>query len=97
MTVEAIQLANQIHARSQPARVESSHEPGFGDLLAQLGGGAIDALRGAETAAVGAIAGDVSVQQVAQAVMGAEQSLQTAIALRDKVVAAYLEIQRMPI
>lgn len=29
--------------------------------------------------------------------MNAEQSLQTAIAVRDKVVSAYLEIARMPI
>ena len=35
--------------------------------------------------------------QVVDAVMNAEQSLQTAIAIRDKVVTAYLEIARMPI
>jgi flagellar hook-basal body complex protein FliE len=32
-----------------------------------------------------------------ESVMAAEQSLQTAVAIRDKVVAAYLEISRMTI
>jgi flagellar hook-basal body complex protein FliE len=34
---------------------------------------------------------------VVEHVMSAEQSLQTAIAIRDKVVSAYQEISRMPI
>jgi len=34
---------------------------------------------------------------VVEAVMSAEQSLQTAVAIRDKVVAAYQEIVRMAI
>ena len=41
--------------------------------------------------------GQASVQQVVEAVMSAEQTLQGAIAIRDKVVAAYLEISRMQI
>lgn len=41
--------------------------------------------------------GQASVQQVVEAVMSAEQSLQTALAVRDKVVAAYQEISRMQI
>ena len=36
-------------------------------------------------------------QQVVEAVMSAEQTLQAAIAIRDKVVTAYLEISRMAI
>jgi flagellar hook-basal body complex protein FliE len=34
---------------------------------------------------------------VVSSVMEAEQSLQTAIAIRDKIVQAYLEISRMPV
>jgi flagellar hook-basal body complex protein FliE len=37
------------------------------------------------------------VQQVAEQVMSAEQTLQSAIVVRDKVVAAYLELSRMQI
>jgi flagellar hook-basal body complex protein FliE len=36
-------------------------------------------------------------RQVAEAVMTAEQSLTAAVAIRDKIVAAYMEISRMQI
>jgi flagellar hook-basal body complex protein FliE len=41
--------------------------------------------------------GQASLQQVVQAVMMAEQTLQTVVAVRDKVVGAYQEISRMQI
>ena len=50
-----------------------------------------------EAAALGGLQGKSSVQEVVQAVMSAEQSLQAALAIRDKVVAAYQEISRMAI
>ncbi len=43
------------------------------------------------------IQGTATVQQVVEAVMSAEQTLQGAVAIRDKVVAAYLELSRMQI
>jgi flagellar hook-basal body complex protein FliE len=48
-------------------------------------------------ASIAGIQGKASTQQVVEAVMSAEQSLQTAVAIRDKVVAAYLELSRMAI
>ena len=54
-------------------------------------------LRNAEALSIAGVRGQASVQQVVDAVMTAEQSLQTAIAVRDKVVSAYLEISRMAI
>ena len=51
----------------------------------------------AETMSMAGIQGKASVQQVVEAVMSAEQTLQGAVAIRDKVVAAYLEISRMQI
>ena len=41
--------------------------------------------------------GDVSVREVVNSVMDAERSLNTAIAIRDKIVQAYLEVSRMQI
>jgi len=41
--------------------------------------------------------GNVSTREVVDAVMSAEQALQTSIAIRDKIVTAYLEISRMAI
>ena len=71
--------------------------PSFSEVLAEISGSSLNALRHGEAAALAGIQGQASVQQVVQAVMSAEQSLQTAIAIRDKVVAAYQEISRMAI
>jgi flagellar hook-basal body complex protein FliE len=65
----------------------------LGDLAAKTAGD----VRNAETLSIAGVRGQASVQQVVEAVMSAEQSLQTAIAVRDKVVSAYLEISRMSI
>jgi flagellar hook-basal body complex protein FliE len=55
------------------------------------------ALRAGEQAAASVAAGEASLVDVATAVSAAEVSLETAIAVRNKVVEAYLEIMRMPI
>ena len=49
------------------------------------------------TTSIAGMRGQASVQQVVDAVMSAEQTLQGAIAIRDKVVSAYLELSRMSI
>ena len=69
----------------------------FGDMMAQMATNAVDSMKAGEAASIAGIQSKASVQQVVQAVMTAEQSLQTAIAIRDKVVAAYQEITRMAI
>jgi len=69
----------------------------FIDTMAQVASSAIDTLKVGEASSIAGIQGKASVQQVAEAVMAAEQTLQTAIAIRDKVVAAYQEIARMAI
>jgi flagellar hook-basal body complex protein FliE len=69
----------------------------FGSILSELASGALGAVKQAETISVAGIRGQASVQQVVEAVMAAEQTLQSAIAIRDKVVAAYTEISRMSI
>ncbi|HZH52851.1 MAG TPA: flagellar hook-basal body complex protein FliE [Microvirga sp.] len=69
----------------------------FGDVMLQMAANATQTLKAGEATAISGIQGKASVQQVVEAVMAAEQTLQTAIAIRDKVVAAYLEISRMAI
>ena len=54
-------------------------------------------LEQAETLSIAAIRGEAETREVVDAVMSAEQSLQAAIAIRDKVVQAYLEVSRMQI
>jgi len=67
----------------------------FASVLANVAAEGVQTMRAGEAAALGGLQGKTSVQQVVEAVMSAEQTLQAAIAVRDKVVAAYQEISRM--
>lgn len=69
----------------------------FGSVLSQVASDAVDKLKTGEATAISGVQGKASVQQVVQSVMDAQQSLQTAVAVRDKVVSAYQEVTRMQI
>jgi flagellar hook-basal body complex protein FliE len=69
----------------------------FAQTLASMAADAIATIKAGETTAMAGMKGQASLQQVVQAVMQAEQTLQTVVAVRDKVVGAYLEISRMQI
>ncbi|WP_420415004.1 flagellar hook-basal body complex protein FliE [Roseibium sp.] len=71
--------------------------PSFSDAIAEVSQTAIDKVKQGEAAAIAGVDGQASVQQVVEAVMQAESTLQTAIAIRDKVVSAYQEVSRMTI
>ncbi|WP_159946522.1 flagellar hook-basal body complex protein FliE [Rhizobium sp. 18065] len=58
---------------------------------------AVGNLKQAEQTSFDGITGKANTREVVDAVMSAEQSLQTAIAFRDKIVSAYLEITKMQI
>ncbi|MFN3317773.1 flagellar hook-basal body protein FliE [Rhizobium sp. TH135] len=58
---------------------------------------ASDNLKQAEQTSFDGLMGKANTREVVDAVMQAEQSLQTAIAFRDKIVNAYLEITKMQI
>ena len=73
------------------------NSPDFSEVLASLATSAIQDVRTGEAAAISGITGNASAQEVVSAVMAAEQSLQMAVAVRDKVVAAYQEVSRMAI
>jgi len=77
--------------------VAGATQASFTDVMAQVATSAVDTLKAGEAASIAGIQGKASVQKVVEAVMSAEQTLQTAIAIRDKVVAAYQEIARMAI
>ncbi len=69
----------------------------FAQTLAAMATDAVSTIKAGESTAMAGMKGQASLQQVVQAVMQAEQTLQTVVAVRDKVVGAYLEISRMQI
>lgn len=94
----AIDRADMGPVRStQLAGPSASQSPDFASVLARAALSAIDTLKAGEATAISGVQGKASVQQVAEQVMSAEQTLQSAIVVRDKVVAAYLELSRMQI
>lgn len=68
----------------------------FGALLERVLTDAVDAGRKSETQATQAVAGGSNLQDVVEAVNGAELTLQTVVAVRDRIISAYQEIMRMP-
>ncbi|HEX2529526.1 MAG TPA: flagellar hook-basal body complex protein FliE [Geminicoccus sp.] len=71
--------------------------PSFGELVKSQLQDAVQAGRLAEQTSADAMVGKADLQQVVEAVTAAELGLSTVTAVRDRVVAAYQEIMRMPI
>jgi flagellar hook-basal body complex protein FliE len=70
---------------------------GFSDLVKQATQGTIESLKQGESATLQAVAGKADIGQVVTAVSNAEVTLQAAVAVRDRVIQAYMDIIRMPI
>lgn len=79
----------------KPANVAA--ETSFSAALSSVAQDAVGALRTAEGMSLKALQGETETREVVDAVMSAEQTLQAAIAIRDKIVTAYLEVSRMAI
>ena len=69
----------------------------FASVLSGLASDAVGTLQQAEQVSVQALQGEADTREVVDAVMNAEQALQAAVAIRDKIVSAYMEISRMAI
>ena len=82
---------------SAKADQASSSVGDFGTMMSGLIRDAAGAVRDAETTSVAGIQGKAGVQQVAESLLAAERSLQTAVAVRDRMVSALQEISRMQI
>jgi flagellar hook-basal body complex protein FliE len=87
----------QAIAPAAPTAVQSGGEVGFDSVMKQVTTDAIGTLKAGEAASISAIQGKESTRRVVEALMSAEQALQTAVAVRDKVVQAYQEVVRMSI
>lgn len=80
-----------------PGSAPGAAGPSFGDVLKQAVEGAVHQGHTADTASTQALTGKAGATDVVLAVAKAELALQTAVAVRDRVVAAYQEVMRMPL
>jgi flagellar hook-basal body complex protein FliE len=95
----AAAYAKNAKAGGLPAMEPRSKDPAqsFGELLNDAVTGAIQTGRAGESMSAKAIAGQADLREVVTAVTTAEVTLQTALAIRDRVVQAYQDIISMPI
>lgn len=87
-------------AKAPAATVESSAAlPGsnFASMVKDVAQDAIGDAKEAESLGKAAIAGKASLRDVVTAVNNAELTLETVVAVRDKVINAYNDIMKMPI
>jgi flagellar hook-basal body complex protein FliE len=96
---QAVARATETQAVAPAATtaIQSGDGVGFDSVLKQVTTDAIGTLKAGETASISAMQGKESTRRVVEALMSAEQALQTAVAVRDKVVQAYQEVVRMSI
>ncbi len=102
MPVGPAQAAALYRAAGSPAAAGAPAEAdaaggGFGAAMQRALQGAVELGRSADAAATQSLAGQGSVSDVVLAVARAELALQSAVAVRDRVVAAYQDVMRMPI
>ena len=69
----------------------------FSKLVKDAAQSTVASLKAGEAATVQGAAGKADLGQVVTAVSNAEVTLQAAVAVRDKVIQAYMDIIRMPI
>lgn len=84
-------------AGSEVAAPSNDPAMSFEAVLQRLSDTAMNDLKAGEAKALEGLEGKASVREVVDAVMTAERTLQTVVAVRDKVISAYQEISRMQI
>ena len=95
----AYQAVSQMGANATPTSgaVSAGGAGNFSDFLTDAVKSSIDTIKQGETMATKQAAGQANIVDVVNAVNSAELTLNTVVAVRDKVVAAYQSIMNMPI
>ena len=90
-------IAAQQYAATRPATAPKPDPGGQGGGLANLAGDFAATLQEGEKTAMAAMTGRADPHSLVQALAQTELAIETAVTVRDKVVAAYQEILRMPV
>ncbi|HEX2759612.1 MAG TPA: flagellar hook-basal body complex protein FliE [Rhizomicrobium sp.] len=95
----AYRAAAQISTTAAAGNITPANLPGqnFGDFLSDAVKDSINTIRQGEQAATAQVQGKANLVDVVNSVNAAEITLDTVVAVRDKVVQAYQSIMNMPI
>lgn len=92
--------ANAAKAAASPgagAPAAAGPGPSFADFVKDAVGDVVSTTKTAETQAIAGVTKHAEITDVVSAITSAELTLQTVVAVRDKVINAYQEIMKMPI
>lgn len=89
--------AAQAYTRTAGGTAATSDPNSFGSAITQALGQAVQTGHTADDQAMQALSGGGNLTDVVAALSHAEMTLQTATAIRDRVVQAYQDIMKMPI
>ena len=76
---------------------EAANNPSFAQILSEAGGEAIETGVASEQISLDAVTGNAGLADIVTAVSNAEATLETVVAVRDRVIQAYQDIIKMPI
>ncbi|MGY6706416.1 flagellar hook-basal body complex protein FliE [Roseinatronobacter sp.] len=93
IAIQSYDLARNAAAPAPKQGTPPRAEAVFGAQMASF----TDALRQADTAATSSMVSGANPHALVEAVAATELAVETAVAVRNKVVEAYLEILRMPV
>ena len=94
---EAAASARQAGKTGEIESVADPNAPSFSGMVKDSLDNAIETGKRAEQLSMAELAGEANIMDVVTAVANAEHTLDTVVAVRDKVLQAYQEILRMPI
>ena len=93
-----VQAAYSKAAENKPATDDTNPAAAdFSSMVSRAAAQAVDTVRTGDQMAIAGLNGQVGLQQVVEATMAMESTVQVSVALRDKLVEAYQDIMRMPI
>ena len=99
--IEGVSSLSSLGGSLAPAAPQAPTPPSdgvsFEEALGQAVGSALDSLKAGESAAIQGVVGAAPPMRVVESVMDAQRSLQSVLAIRDKLVSAWQDISKMSI
>ncbi len=99
MTIDIASALRAYSSAPKPTGIDGGEEVqgGFGAALAGVLDDAMKTTKAGEQAMAASASGKAELVDVVTAVANAETTLETVVALRDRMISAYQEIMRMPV
>jgi flagellar hook-basal body complex protein FliE len=96
-TISPIGLARQVTEAYRASETSAVGGADFASMIGQAAQSAIHTVRQAEQVTASGVAGKADTQAVVQALTNAELTMQTVVAVRDKILSAYNDVIHMNI